>query len=920
MPRLFCLIACLLVLGALRTQPVAQEARPTLSVDLQQMRDAWIGSDDVEAEARAKALNGDSRLSGELPRWYAGFEAALKLKRGDAAGALEALRKPLTTVRDARGYIRSTRLLLAFGRLAEALILVREGKTRHADSSSLLRLEADLLWLSNEPELAMAAYADLAAASTAARYPYELSTVRSWAQVEPWPECGESKSLPSALDDEWRGRRRGGDLPQGKIEPFNSLCTSPVWFETDMPGLERCIMECSIDVKRAEAAAGRVAQRLADFVLARDAVDASTGTEDRVKRTQNLRRFQLLAFADLRIAALHQFNQKNPSEAEQILGKGLAYVPTDVAMLDLLVQVQAAQGKAEEARQALSELNRSAGLKLGNWPHELAGLGMQAFDRVFDAARALAKVNEVSGKAQLEALRTTMGNGDESPMIEPGNLGLWLQIKGEPILAKHYLAEAARAHPLDAGLNDSAAWEMGLLTLILAELQGNPPAPEAANPWIELAPRVGALQAQALDLPVFIQRLGHTGLYSNPREDALYQGAKLAPANFEALPALLFDMPARFAASLKPAELDAMLAADSPQSKQLQTALEQFAALLEQAKGDDWDVREKATQRVYTVTCALQTRALLIRAKLAQQPPASLAELSTWLEKQQVLLDLRRVVKSVPMSEADVRLTQKRAALRIPEIHHSALLLDCALILARKGAYADAANLLLLNPAPILCDDSHARRMTLAALFFRKAGKPDLEFQARLSALEVRRVHNLWLLEFTRARLEILEFGQSADVVDYIENQYVPRLRGASIARLISAAPELKTADSSLWLRNAPADGSLILFGSSLQRGNVANIVDNWPKVLATNDPMGVAWRLAAWCLISDLPSVQRWDAPGLADTQECLNYWQLLAQAHAGSGRKEDKAAGEKLALLVKRCGGSIDSESIEEYYGDND
>src|SRR5690349_10134510 len=108
----------------------AQDGSPTLSSELSQAREAWLLEDDTQAEARVSALGSDIRVQGELSRWYASFNAALKLKRGDSSGATAALRAVTQNARDARAFFRVARLLLAFDRGDVALAMARDGRAR----------------------------------------------------------------------------------------------------------------------------------------------------------------------------------------------------------------------------------------------------------------------------------------------------------------------------------------------------------------------------------------------------------------------------------------------------------------------------------------------------------------------------------------------------------------------------------------------------------------------------------------------------------------------------------------------------------------------------------------------------------------------------------------------------------------------
>jgi hypothetical protein len=901
----------------------AQEAGPTLAAELAQAREAWLLEDDAQAEARASAIASDVRVQGELSRWFASFAASLRLKRGDTTGALAALQPITSRARDARTYFRAVRLLLAFGRADMAESLVKHGRQKHPDSRALARLEADLLLLRDDRDAALAAYCTIISSVASGRYPYELPSVSYWEQVEPWAECGESKvstDQPTPRD-EWR---RGRVLAQGKEEPHASLCISPVWYMTDLPGLELCLLECSRDEKRAKQARNQLDALLAEVTKAQDAVDAARTPELRATADNALRLARAKALIEVRIATLYEISKGNGGEAEALAKKGLNASRADVGMMDVFAQALALQGKAEESRRfPLGELNRTAGLSIAIDPGR-GPLAVQLYDRAFEAARVLYKANPQAGKAQLEAIRTTFGIGQETTIVEPGNLGLWLILKGDQELGLAYLEEAARLHTADApGL--SANWELAALSLQIQALKKTPKAapiegqPAPPNPWLALGQRAGLLLGQGLNVGSYMAGMGNPSLYMNYQEGTLVWAARGSKVGTEFLPALLHDTTALLAANSTPEELDALLADSSAESKQFRTTVDQFATLIDEANANrqNWEAREKAGQRAISVLSAFEARATFIRARFAQQPPANLEDLGKWLTKYQAALDPRRAFKSLPMSDEDVRYNELRTNKKIPEIYHSGLLVDAALALARKGAFAQAGDLLLLNPRPWLDGVSQGRRMQLASLFFRKCGQPEQEFKARmaLAAQNNERAAPLALAEFPRARAEILEFGGAADVLDYIAMRYVPTLRGNAITQLIELAPELKTADPVLWFRNTPQDGAAFLYANSVQNGAVSVILENWPKILMTGDPRGTIWRMAIWCLVSDFTLGQRWDDSGMSSTADCIMCWRMLAQVQAligGPGKLE----AERLNALAKRCGGDLQGTDEEELF----
>lgn len=912
-------IAALFALLALSALARAQEAGPTLASELANARAAWLLADDSHAEARVDSLLADARIKGDLNRWMAGFSAALKLKRRDVQGAQRVLRETLVNARDARAHFRATRLLLAFNQGPVALELAREGRARHPDSRALARLEADLLWVNGEHDAALAAYCALIASVPSARYPYEGAPVLYWEQVEPWPESGEMKSEPAPAEED--GWRRSRALPQGKDEPHCSLCRSPVWYVTDLPGLERAILECARDEKRAGQARARHEAIMAEVATALEAVDRSRGgVEERAALERALRLARARALVEVRIAALFEIGKGRAAEAEVVARKGLSASRSDVGLLDVLAQALALQGKAEEARRfPLEDLNRNAQLVIPQAPGAAIGASV-LYERVFEGARQLCKANAQAGKAQLEAMRTAFGQGESSTAVEPGNLGLWLLHKGDAELARKYLEDASQLHKADESMSLAPAWELPLLSMQVEELMSPKAIPaEGANPWLALAQRAGLVRGHNLDINAYVMGLGNPGMYFGYRNQSLPRFANASKRGQDFLPLLLHELPALLAARCKPEELDTVLGENSAESRQLRTTLDQFSTLIDEclANRQNWEAREKAGQRAVPVLCAFEARALLIQARFAQSPPKTLAELNTWLNKNQEILDPRKTFKSVPLTEFDVREAEMRSRRGIPEVFHSGLLMDCALALARNGAFEAAGDLILLNPRPWLDGVNAGRRMMLAALFFKKAGKPQQELKARmaLAAIGDEQFSGFTKAEFELERAEILEFGGRSDLLEFITLRYVPALRGDAIDEFVAACPELKEVDSTLWFRNTPQDGAALLYANSFGNGSLSAIYENWPKVLMTGNPLGTPWRLAIWCVVSDFMIGRVWDDYGMASTADCLTCWRMLAKTLA-LGVEADKAAAEQLLRLEQRCGGSVqESFEVDDY-----
>lgn len=913
-PSVVAILAALCALGALTR---AQEAAPTLSSQLAQAREAWLFADDAECEARVDALAADGQVGGDLARWHGGMAAAMKLKRGETAGAMVTLRRVLAKARDARAYFRATRLLLAMDGIDAACQLVTEGVRLHPESRALARLESEILWLQGKTDKALEAWYEMAATASSPRYPYDTSNVADWRQVLPWPESGEKAREPNAA-----APRRDEAQPQGKEEPFCSLCVSPVWYETDLPALERCIMELARDEKSAKAALNDLDTLLARAQAAERALDKAKTDEERAAAGGAMRRTRMAALTQVRIAALFELGQGKAAQAEALARRGLSLWRADIGLLDVLVQALAAQGKAEEARLGpLSELQRLAQLAITSQtfsPRYEAAV----YDRIFEAARVLHKANAQAAMAQFEALRVAFADPQEGTSVEPGNLGLWLLGKGERALARHYLELAAKAHKSDDAGATGGAWHLALLGLDLEGWKAAEPAGGAAD-WLGLAQRAGHLRALGLNLGAFMQGMGNPGIYYDYRVTGLASFARVTPATEAVLTELLNELPALIAARVKPEELDAVLDANSAETKQFQTLLTQFGALIDEclANRQNWEAREQAGQRALGVLCAYEARAVLILARFLQAPPKNLKDLSGWLARYHGLLDPGRTFRGLPQTAAQTQRAEERQKRGIPEIAHGALLVEAALALARNGQFESAGDLLQLNDRPWLDGIAPGRQAFLASLFYRKAGKADKELKAKLEAspLNDEQAYALLLPQFTQARKEILEFGGAPDVLEFVALRCVPWLGGANISRLVAQCPELAKANPNIWLRNSPQDGASYLFQGTFEQSSLASLYNNWPKVLMTGDLQKTVWRLAMWCVISDFPIQRSWGDVQFAATEDTLGCWRLLARTLERIGG-DSKAAAERLWRLEQRCGGRevevVEDESGPDYY----
>lgn len=966
--RLLPVIALAALALALVRAPVrAQESDSALAFELSQFAEAWIHGDDAVAAARLETFRNDNRLRGELPRWLAGMRAALALDTGDKRGAHDALKPLLDGANNPRPYLRAARLFLALGAPDDALAVIRQGRARDANSPALRRFEAGLLWLGNRHEAAVDAYIDAIAADGRENYPFVAPRFGDWQRVKPWgaadvaaaPAAGPVKRTFRDFDDEFDDEPAANGW---QPEPFADLFEPAVWYATDLPGMDRCLVEMAANADQLARQRAAFSARMDDARAAREKLEAFRGgdAEARKELVRASMVAQWRAVVAARVCAMADLAGGKPAEAETLARMALELAADDTALLTLCARALGAQGKAEEAR--TGPLTRLIGQGLTLWTSMLYSTGpaQQAVDLVLEPALRLLKANREAGKQQLETIRNTFGPEHQKRMVPQDMIGMWLLQRGEKELARHYLSEAGRTIGFESGKAlspDAVALEYALLALrVPPGAQAAPPAnaegakegdpepeppkepapgeapaqPESTDPLaLRLAPRAGLLLGSVPEARRLIWNLaevdfwgGNWGLSNHLR------AARAVPEGDNQLRELLFAYHARMGKELTPAQLDAALAPEHAGSVALAEALKTFAEGLQQAKdGNNWRVMQSLRERSGFVLGMVETRALLLRARLSQQPPKTMDELSAWLKGRQDAIDLRARLKAGGSTESS-RLAEQRIAAKVPEVVHAGLLLDAAKALARAGDNAGAARLLWFNRDVPMGIDSRGRRLFLAALLARKAGDALLEAQCRLAALESgdpRREQtdsSLLLVEVPQLRAEIEEFGQKGDLEAYVECSIVPWADSASLANVLAAAPELKAARVTMLMRNSLRSGLDGIFRASLAEGSVYTIDQNWLKMIAPRESYAKCRRFALWVLASDLSFLGgRSGSPGLNSATDTIRGWGLLAQLEESRAayKPEAKPEAERVRTLIKRCSTPAEEDdSYEEEWWD--
>jgi len=969
--RLYVLVLCggLVALCA-RGPAFAQDAGPaadkpelesTLAYELSQLAESWIHGDDAQAAARLDTFRNDNRMRGELPRWLAGMRAALALNAGDTKGAQKALQPILEQANNPRPYLRSAQLCLALDAQPLALSIIRQGRARDAKSPSMRRFEAGLLWLGNDHDAAIAAYIDMISDDGRENYPFVSPQWGDWRTVRPWGAGEKDAPPPNPQNRKFRGDWEDEeDTATGwSPEPFADLFEPFTWYATDLPGLERCIVEMAGNAEL-------LARQRAAFTPALEAAhEAQTKLEafrggDAAQRKELARvaattRWRAIVAA--RVCALADLSASKPAEAETMLRLALAVSADDSALLDLQARALGAQGKAEEAR--VGPLTKLAAQGLSLWSSMLYTRGpqQQAVDRVLDPALKLLRANPQAGKQQLEAARNTFGPEHAKRMVPQDLIGVWLLQHGEAELAKKYLIEAARGIGFESGkalAPDGVVLEHALLGLkVPAGAASAPPAgadgegpeeeeepaepdvkpaepgdakpdPNAGDPTpLRVLPRAGLLLGSVPDSRSVIWRIAEVDFWGGNWGVANHvRAARALPDGDKNLRELLFGYHVRLSTELTPQQLDAALAPEHPGTVAMVEALKSFAEGLTQAKGgNNWRVMQSLRERSGFMLGMVETRALMLRARLRQEPPKTMAELSAWLKTRQALIDLRAQFKAGSSNE-NSKLAEERAAAKIPEVAHAGLLLDAAKVLARAGDFGGAAKLLWLNRDVPLGIDTHGRRLFLAALLARKAGDLLLEAQCRMAALEAadprrdQTDNTLLLLEVPQLRGEIEEFGQKGDLEAYVESSIVPWADSASLANVLAVAPELRTARVTMLMRNSLRSGLDGIFRASLAEGSVVTISQNWLKMITPRESYAKCRRFALWVLCSDLPFMRgRTGISGLNTPTDTIRGWGMLHQL-AESRATYDPAAkpeADRLKTLIARCSTSAE-EGVEE------
>ena len=452
-------------------------AKSPLAFELNEVRKAWLYGDNATAQARLDSLKGDDRLRGLLPRWYAFLGATLALQRGETDAALEAFEPVLQKAVNASDTVRAARLLIAHGEYRAAAKLVRQGRVRGPNSMALHRFEAGLMWLQDDHEGALESYVEAIIASEVVHHPYASSSGPNWDSVKPW-DWVEPELLAQQGKSETEVNAARARAARFQPEPFAGPCTSPVWYTTDLPGLERCVIEAAGMASVVESLRGPLDAQIERARKAQRTADASRGSrEEREKLDKATRRQRWRALLPLRVVALADFLAGRTTEAETLTARGLSLWQEDVGLIDLQARILGRLGKAEEARRGpLSRLHGSYGLVLSQWGLLSNSFAQERLDRVFEPARVLYQINEQGGLAQLEEARRSFGDPDDDLMVLQSVLGIWLYGKGETVLALKYLKEASGVdgHDASKGLQGMPAFAEFVLTGLLLEEADKP--------------------------------------------------------------------------------------------------------------------------------------------------------------------------------------------------------------------------------------------------------------------------------------------------------------------------------------------------------------------------------------------------------------------------------------------------------------
>lgn len=943
------LLACATLLLAFCINPAqADDEGSGLAFELDAMRRAWLHGDDATAAARLDALRGDNRLSGEFPRWFASMRAALALQAGDKQTALKVLAPILEQSNDARNYVRAARLFLAYDAADLALQVIREGLMRAPDSRALLRWHAGLRWLAGDHEGALGDYLELLVSDERPLYPYVPPTSGRWAQVKPWNADADQPDKKAADKDSEDWGYIEEDSGEFQPEPFTSPFMPIWWFPSDLPGLDRCIDELSRDPARAAKHKAGLDDLLKTARAAQDELDTlrTADPEARKEIEMKARRARWNAVLAARVTAQAHLAAGEVNEAEAVVRRSLALAGDDIALLDLHARALGELGRAEDARSGpLARLRTLSGLAVYSFHVTARGPGQQVADRVFTPALTLYRANPEAGLAQLELMRTTFGDTNRNQPVQAGALGLWLVRNNEQELARKFLLEASRTYGYESGkplYQDGVFTELALVAIgdgkPAPEDKPAPPAPAegeegvevakldaAVHPLLRTSLRAGALIGAVPDTRSLLRELAGVDLWGGAAGIGSVQAAaRMLPDGDNLARRTLYGLPARIAAEVPAAELDAFLADEHATSQSLKQALDSMNELIQQLRANNnWQVRQALSQKTGPVFGMVEARVLLLRAKLLADKPAGLPALAQWLGKYQPQVDLRAKLQTRP-SEAYTLYSKARADVGVPEVSHTGLLLEAARLLARAGAPLDAARLLWFNRDAMLGLESRNRLLSLASVLARKGGDESLAVRCRLEAAARApdpRARDplspqLLLFELPGTRDDLLEFGAAEDLLRYLENQLIPSADTADMQAIERLCPELKEARPSLVMRNTSRAGTDGIFASSMQSGNCNVIARNWYKMMISPETLPSCRRFAAWVIASDLPMGNSRGHNGLVTTQDAVTTWAMLHALHARQGANDPKALkeAERLSKLLTRTATTMDAEQAYE------
>ena len=960
-----CAVAFAGLLLALSVNPARadDEQQSRLAFELDSLREAWLYADDATAAARLDTLREDNRLSGEFPRWFAGLRATLALRKGDKAAALKVMQPILDGSNDARNYLRVARIFMAYGANDSALEVIRQGRRCGPDSRALLRYEAGLLWLGGDYDGALDCYVDIVCTDDRPQYPFVLPANARWSEAKPWDAKGDKPVAPTKeAYDEWGDPIQTPD--SYKPEPFSSLFMPIWWWPSDLPGLDRCIDEIARNADQVKARTANIAELVKLAHEAQDTLDTLRTGDEAVRKDleAKARRTRWLAVIATRIAAQARLNASEWEAAEVLARNALPLAPDDLSLLDLQAQAMAELGKAEEARTGpLARLRTLANLSVYSYGVYARGPSRQVADRVFEPALTLYRANKQAGLTQLELMRTTFGDTNRNQPVYAGLLGLWMMMHNEPELARKYLLEASRLNGFESGkplYQDAIYVEMALLAL--GEGKGaeveqpedpdknkekeveKPQPPEGEEEGVEMAKvdanthpllrkalRAGAVIGAVPDTRERLRELAGVDLWGGSAGiGSVLAAATMLPDGNNVMQEALYGMPGRIAGGVPAKELDAFLSEEHVTSQGLKQALTTMAELIEQVRANNsWQVRQSLSQKTGPVFGMVEARAILLRAKLIVDKPASLDELAAWLSKWQKQIDLRVQLKARP-SDAYARFSDARRKAGLPEVVHTGLLLDAARMLARKGAAKDAARLLWYNRDAMLGLETQNRLLSLAAALAEKAGDHTLALRCRIEATSLAPDQRdntyldpqLLLVELAATRADLTEFGSIEDVLNYLEIQLIPYSDSPNMAAIEQIVPELKKARPTLVMRNTSRTGTDGIFANSLASGNCYVIVRNWYKMSVSPECLPICERFAAWVIASDLPVSGRGTHNGLAPTGDAITGWAMLREIYRKQSANDPAALkeSERLARLISRTNTLIDEqeEQYEEWW----